>query len=177
MSGSSDRGEQRAALIDELRAVLHEARSMPMSSSAVVNRAELLALVDQIQKACDVEMSEAREVLSTRDHVVADARQQAEQILHEARLEHDRLVSDTEVYRIAQRRAEEEIADARSEAEALRREADEYVDGKLAGFEISMQRILDTVQRGRQRLAGRSELDALREGDDEGDPLPEHLRS
>lgn len=176
MSGAPDRAEQRAALIQELRAVLHEARSMPMSSSAVVNRAELLSLVDRMEKACEVEMREAREVLDTRDHVVADARQEAEQILHEARLEQDRLVSDTEVYRIAQRRAEEELAVARTEAEGLRREADEYVDGKLAGFEISMQRILDTVQRGRQRLAGRSELDALREGDDDGD-LPEHLRS
>ena len=176
MTNSSERAQQRAALIDELRAVLHEARSMPMSSSAVVNRAELLGLLDGLEKACEVEMNEAREVLSSRDHVIADARQEAEQILHEARLEQDRLVSATEVFRIAQRRAEEELTGARSEAEALHREADEYVDGKLAGFEISMQRILDTVQRGRQRLAGRSELDALREGDD-GGPLPEHLRS
>lgn len=177
MTGASERAEQRAGLIDQLRAALHEARSMPMSSSAVVNRAELLSLLDGLEKACEVEMNEAREVLTARDHVIADARQQAEQVLHEARLEQDRLVSDTEVFRIAQRRAEEEVAEARSEAEALRREADEYVDGKLAGFEISMQRILDTVQRGRQRLAGRSELDALREGDDDGDPLPEHLRA
>ena len=176
MSESSSRADQRAGLINEMRAVLHEARSMPMSSSAVVNRAELLSLVDRLEKACEVEMREAREVLGTRDHIVADARQEAEQILHEARLEQDRLVSDTEVYRSAQRRAEEQLAAARSEADALHREADEYVDGKLAGFEISMQRILETVQRGRQRLAGRSELDALREGDDD-DQLPGHLRS
>ena len=176
MSGSSERAEQRAALIAELRAALHEARSMPMSSSAVVNRGELLSLVDRMERACEVEMSEAREVLTTRDHVIADARQEAEQVLHEARLEQDRLVSDTEVFRIAQRRAEDELTEARSEADALRREADEYVDGKLAGFEISMQRILETVQRGRQRLAGRSELDALRESDDD-DQLPDHLRS
>ena len=176
MSEPSSRAGRRADLINEMRAVLHEARSMPMSSSAVVNRSELLSLVDRLEKACEVEMGEAREVLGTRDHIVADARQQAEQILHEARLEQDRLVSDTEVYRSAQRRAEEQLGEARSEAEALHREADEYVDGKLAGFEISMQRILETVQRGRQRLAGRSELDALREGDDD-DQLPEHLRS
>jgi cell division septum initiation protein DivIVA len=173
MTGPSGRVE----LIRELRAVLQEARSMPMSASAVVNRAEILGLLDGLEMACELEMDEAREVLSARDHVIADARQEAEQILHEARLEQDRLVSDTEVFRSAQRRAEEELAGARAEADALRREADEYVDGKLAGFEISMQRILDTVQRGRQRLAGRSELDALREGEGDDGELPEHLRS
>ncbi len=148
---------------------------MPMSSSAVVNRAQLLALLDELEEARAGEDTEASRVLAARDHIVADARQEAEQIRHEARLEQGRLVSDTEVYRLAQRRAEEAAAAARSEAEELRREADEYVDGRLAGLEITLERTLETVKRGRERLAGRSELDALGEDDDE-DELPRHLR-
>lgn len=163
------------ALIAELRRLVEEARSMPMSASAVVNRAELLDLLAQLDTAVDVEIADAKQVVADKDDVVAEGRREAEQLLHEARLERDRLVSDTEVYRLAQRQADDLLVEARTEAEGLRREADEYVDGRFAEFEITLDRTLETIRRGRERLAGRSELDTLGDADGDGPRLPAHL--
>jgi F0F1-type ATP synthase membrane subunit b/b' len=159
----------------EVRQAVVEARSMPMSASVVMNRAELLQLLDELEAALEHAFTEADRVTRQRDEVIDEGRREAEIIVGDARNERDRLVSDTEVFRIAQRRADEVLAEAQAEADGLRKETEEYVDGKLANFEITLERTIDTVKRGRERLAGRSALDALTEDDVDRIKLPEHL--
>ena len=163
------------ARLAELRQAVEGARSMPMSASAVINRSEVLELVDGLEKALDTALVEARAVLADRDAVVDEGRREADEILAEARSEREAIMSDTEVYRVAKREADALIEQARAEAEALRRETDEYVDAKLANFEITLERTTEAVKRGRERLAGRTELDALTEDEADKIRLPEHL--
>lgn len=148
---------------------------MPMSASAVINRGEVLELLDGLEKAVEVALGDAKAVLEDRDAVVAEGRRQAEQIVAEARAEREAIVSDTEVYRVAKREADSMLEQARAEAESLRRETDEYVDAKLANFEITLERTTEAVKRGRERLAGRTDLDALTEDEADKIRLPEHL--
>ena len=158
-----------------IRQVVEQARSMPMSASAVVNRAELLQLLDDLRDELSVAFSDAEKVLADREAVVEDGRREAEQIVADAGNERERLVSDTEVFRGAKRRADEVLAQAQAESEGLRKETDEYVDGKLATFEITLERTMDAVRRGRERLAGRSAMDALTADEADKIQLPEHL--
>jgi cell division septum initiation protein DivIVA len=163
------------AKLAEIRQVVEEARSMPMSASAVVNRAELLGLLDELRATIATELTDAESVVADRDAVLDEGRQQAEQIIADARNEREHIISDTEVFRVAKREADEVLAHARAESEELRKETDEYVDAKLANFEITLERTMEAVKRGRERLAGRIALDSLT--DDEVDKiiLPEHL--
>lgn len=156
----------------EVRRAVESARSMPMSASAVVNRAELLDQLDRLDAALGSAFAVADEVTSDRDDVITQAHRKAEQIVADANLERDRLVSETEVYRLARGSSDRLREESRTEAEALRRETDEYVDAKLANFEISLTKILEAVSRGRGRLLGRSELDALRDADVDDIALP-----
>lgn len=139
--------------IEELRRLVEDARSMPMSASAVVNRGELLALVDELAEAARGELAEAAGVLSAKDDVVGQGHRQADELLAEARDEQQRLASESEVLQHAREQADAELASARREADALRKEVDDYVDTKLAGFEVALERSLETVRRGRERLA------------------------
>ena len=163
------------AKLAEIRQAVEQARSMPMSASAVVNRGELLALVDDLEAAITAAFDDSSRVLADREAVVEEGRREAEQIIADARNERDNLVSDTEVYRLAKRRADEELESAQREAEELRKETDEYVDGKLANFEITLERTMDAVKRGRERLAGRTALDSLTDDEVGKIRLPEHL--
>ena len=149
---------------------------MPMSASAVVNRAELLQLLDELRDEMSLAFSEAQQVIADRDALVEEGRLEAERILQDARNEQERIVSDTEVFRVAKRRADEELEHARTESEGLRTETDDYVDGKLANFEITLERTMEAVKRGRERLAGRSALDSLTADEADKIKLPEHLQ-
>jgi len=158
-----------------IRRAVEEARSMPMSASVVVNRAEILALVDGLEAAVREAGSESGRIVGDRDRVIADAEARADQIIKDAHFERDRLVSDTEVFAVARRKGEALVIEAQTEASELRKETDDYVDSTLANFEITLERTLAAVRRGRDRLAGRSELDSLGGDDVDAIRLPAHL--
>jgi cell division septum initiation protein DivIVA len=137
-------------VVAELRRVVESARARPMSASAVVNRRQLLTLLDQLEAALPDAMAAAEQAGRDRDAVVAEGRQ-----------ERDRLTADSEVQAAAAREADQLLEAARVEADGLRRDADDYVDAKLATFEVALTKILHAVSRGRERLQGRSDLDSL----------------
>lgn len=158
-----------------LRGLITRARAMPMSTSVVVNRAEVLELLDDLEAAVQGAAAESARLLAQRDALLAEARAEADQIIKDAHFERDRLVSDTEVYTVAKRKGEALVIDAQTEASELRKETDDYVDSSLANFEITLERTLEAVRRGRTRLAGRSVLDQLGGDDVDAIRLPEHL--
>ncbi|MCW2779607.1 MAG: uncharacterized protein JWR35_56 [Marmoricola sp.] len=167
--------EEVDALIAELREAIKTARSMPMSASAVVNRAEFLGRIRQLQTAIDTMLTEATALVGDRDAVVATGHEQAEDLLHRARQERDQMVSDTDVYQLAQQRADETTGEAEKHAAELRAEADEYVEATLANFELTLERTLDTVKRGRARLTGGHHHNLGDDSDVAGMSLPDHL--
>lgn len=144
-----------------VRSAVENARSMPMSGNAVVNRSELLAQIDALSAELTTALAEAQRMAADREGVVAEGRAEAERIVTQARHERDRLVSDTEVYRVARFEADRLREEAETEAVELRRETDEYVDTRLANFEVALGKTLEAVARGRERLHGRSDLDTF----------------
>ena len=176
MSGERDNVDVHAKLAD-LRRAVEQARSMPMSASAVVNRAELLEMIDDVSGAVVTAFSDSQWVLADRDSVVDVGRREAERIVSEAQDEREKIISDTDVYRVAKREADDIVEQARAEADALRKETDDYVDAKLAHFEITLERTTEAVKRGRERLAGRSAFDGLTSDEVDRIKLPEHLEN
>lgn len=147
-------------VLDALEALVHAARAMPMSSSVLLSRAEVLELVGQARAALPDELAHASDVVAGADRVLADARARAEQLLAGARDRAAELVSHEHVVLEAGRRAAEIVAEAERTSTALRREADDYCDRRLADFEIDLGRVIAQVQAGRAKLAGRLEAAA-----------------
>ncbi|KAF4409091.1 MULTISPECIES: ATP synthase F0 subunit B [Streptomyces] len=141
--------------LDEIVETVGSARSMPMSASCVVNRAELLALLEEVRGALPGSLAQAQELLGGREQMVEEARREAERIVESAHAQRGSLISDTEVVRQAQEEAERVLAEARREAEEIRAEADDYVDSKLANFEVVLTKTIGSVDRGREKLLGR----------------------
>ncbi len=140
--------------LDEIVAAVSGARSMPMSASCVVNRAELLSMLEEVRAALPDSLAQAQELIGGREEMVEQARQEAERIIQSAHAERGSLISDTEVARRSQAEADRILAEARKEAEEIRAEADDYVDSKLANFEVVLTKTLGSVGRGREKLLG-----------------------
>ncbi|MFE0739511.1 cell division initiation protein, partial [Streptomyces sp. NPDC058855] len=92
--------------LDEIVASVSGARSMPMSASCVVNRAELLAMLEEVRQALPGSLAQAQEVIGDREQMVEQARQEAERIIGQAHAERGSLISDTEVARRSQAEAD-----------------------------------------------------------------------
>lgn len=164
------------AKLAEIAEIVESAKSMPLSASCVVNRAELLARVNELATLLPAQLSEARAVLKGRDEVLEQGRRDAEQVVAEGRTEAARLVSRTEVMQTALRDADRVREEAEESATRMRAEVEDYVDTKLANFEVVLQKTIAAVERGREKLRGRHELEELRDSGAEAvnpDPLPE----
>ncbi|MEU1575775.1 cell division initiation protein [Streptomyces collinus] len=140
--------------LDEIVSAISGARSMPMSASCVVNRADLLAMLEEVRAALPDSLAQAQELIGGREQMVEQARHEAQQIIESAHAERGSLISGTEVARRSQAEADRILAEARQEAEEIRAEADEYVDSKLANFEVVLTKTLGSVGRGREKLLG-----------------------
>lgn len=155
------RPEGLTAILEALEHTVTTARAMPMSSSVLVSKAELLDLLDQAYAVLPTQLTQADEVLAGADEVLADAQRQAEQVIATARERAAELVSSEQVVVAARVRADEIVAEAERTAAAMRRDADDYCDRRLADFEIDLGKVLTQVQAGRAKLAERLGDDEL----------------
>lgn len=148
-----------AEKIAALRTIVTSAKAVPMSASCMVNRAEVLELLDQLDAAVAEEFAAARSLVAEREAALERARQEADEIVADARARADELVADSAVHAEAERRAAELSTETQGEAEAIKREADAYVDSRIAELEAGLSRTMSQIQTMRARLAERSNLD------------------
>ena len=140
--------------IEELQVLVEESKSVPLSSSAVINRDEFLELLAQLKETVPDEIRQARWMSRDRDELLARARKEAERIVTEAQEQRDRLLSRTEIVAAAHREGERIIDQGKERATKMRMEAEDYIDQKLAAFEILLNKTLGTVAKGREQLRG-----------------------
>jgi vacuolar-type H+-ATPase subunit H len=160
-------GVEVDTVLTRLETLIRDARAVPMSASCMVHRDEVLDLVEAVRRALPEQLDKAQQVLATRDAVVADGREQATSIIDQAYEERTRLVGEEEVTRQAHIEAERIVHEAELEAERMRIDIDDYVDAKLANFDIVLRDTLAAVDRGRERIHGRRAVEDL-----ETRPLP-----
>jgi hypothetical protein len=148
-------------LVGQIEELIKSARTMPLSSSALVDRKETLDLIELLKRSIPEEIARARAVIRDRDEVVERARTQAERVLERAQTEREQQLSKTEIVQAASREADRMVAEAEAVSRRIKAEAESYVEGKLATFEVVLQKTLAAVERGRARLGGRLEQEEL----------------
>jgi vacuolar-type H+-ATPase subunit H len=144
------------ARLEQLRELIASARSMPMSASCVVNRAEVLRAIDGIATTLPAELDDARAVIAERQAKVAEGRAEADRIISEANDHALSQAAHSVQVKVAEEKAARIIADAQAEAEALKREVDVFIDARMAGFESVLAKTSSQVRTARRRLAERN---------------------
>ncbi len=139
-------------ILEKMQEILEAAKAMPLSQSVLVNRQELLELIDLLAASLPAEFDAARTIMAERDAVVAEAEREADRVLERARAEAAVLVSEQQVYKQALEAADRERDVAGEDIARMRRETDDYVDAKLAAFEAVLSKTLDAVAAGRNKL-------------------------
>ncbi len=158
--------------LDELIVIVENARSMPMSASCIVNRGEVLGLLEEVRALLPEEFRHAQLLLADRESVVDEGRREAARIITAAEQERVALTAETEVVAEARRQAVLIRNEAAEEARSMRGEVDDYVDAKLANFEVVLDKTLSAVQRGREKLRGRTAHEDLAGSEDR--PMEPH---
>jgi ElaB/YqjD/DUF883 family membrane-anchored ribosome-binding protein len=163
MIDNDARTEDTEGSLLKMRELLESSGTVPFSSSPRVNRDDLLALIDDALENLPEELRQARWLLKERNEFLAKAGREADQIIEAARVQAERMVERDEVVRAARRHADALVEDAESRSRALQHEAEDYVDQRLAAFEVVLDRTMATVKRGREQLQVHTGSPALTE--------------
>ena len=107
-------------LLNYMEAVLERAKAVPLTRYIVVDKEELLELIDRTRDVLPKEIQEANSVLKRRDEIQRDAQNTAEQILSEAKKEASRRIEEKEILKDVKVQAEKIKAETNSEREAIR---------------------------------------------------------
>lgn len=134
-------------LIDRLEEIIVEARKVPLGSGVMVDRKRLLDLVDELRVAVPEQVVQAVEVVERRDETLQAAQRQASQLMASARGELEARISEQDVLREAQARAQEMVARAEEQARQLSQEAEDRAAAELGRSATAASQQLEEADR------------------------------
>jgi hypothetical protein len=133
--------------------IIANAPTMPLSSSPRIDRDEIIELLDEALARLPEELRQARWMLKERQDFVNKTRREANEMLEAARVQAERMVQRTEVVRAAEQRARHVVETADNDSRRLKLETEDFLDQRLASFEILLDKLGKTVAAGRQKLS------------------------
>lgn len=139
-------------LIDRLEELFNESKNIPLTRNVMVDEDRMLDIIDQMRIAIPEEVKKAQQLLGQRDRVLAQAQEEANRTLEIARQKADQMVTKDMITVEAQRRAEQIIAQARTDADNTRAGADDYVIDSLTQLQEELEQITNQVNNGIRKV-------------------------
>jgi hypothetical protein len=139
-------------MVDELIVHVHQAKGMPLSSTALVDREMILAMLERLRDSLPDELRAARWMVREREAFISRTNEQAREILGTARTEADDLVAGSTIVAEAVEEANILVRRAEGEARRLRLEAEDYIEKSLQRVEHILTGIVSQIQGARDEL-------------------------
>tara|TARA_B100000676_G_scaffold265137_1_gene277942 strand:- start:1424 stop:2023 length:600 start_codon:yes stop_codon:yes gene_type:complete len=141
-------------LIQGLINVVDAARPVPLSSSSMVNKDEIISILNDISIRLPDEIRAARWLLKQREDFLSRTQREGDELIDLARARAGQMVQKSEVVKTAEIQARRIIEEAQAEAQRLRLETEDFCDQRLASFEVVLKKTQKVVADGRTKLQG-----------------------
>lgn len=141
--------------------MVEEARGVPLSASCVVHREQMMEILEGARDVLPSDLFEAEKIIADRERIIEDGRLSAESMVATAREDVARMVEQTAIVQSARDEAQRILDEARDQAALERDEVEKYIDGRLATLEVILNKTMEAVARGRERLEGANDKDVL----------------
>jgi uncharacterized protein YacL (UPF0231 family) len=139
-------------LFDDLEELISGGSRIPLTGKVVVNEDEVIEVIEQIRNALPEELRQARWVMKERQRIIADAEQEAREIVEQGKEYTNRLIDENEVTKKAEQKAQEIIQRSQEVSQEIKIGAYEYAEKCLARLEQTLGELLRATQRGREEL-------------------------
>ena len=135
----------------------------------MVDQNAALGLIDELRVAVPEEVRAAKRINAEGERIIEKAQDEAERIVARAQEQAAFLIDERGLTQSAEAQSRVIIADARQDADEIRRGADEYAVGVLVSLEADVTNTLQSIKKGIGLLdERRASLDGVGDGDDAG---------
>lgn len=146
--------QQSYNIIDQINRVLTEASKVPFTNKVMVESAKIIALVHELEESMPDDLAKARNLLSNEAAIIAEARQNAEDMVNDANGRARKTVDD------ANRQAQATQANAETYAADKTRAADDQAASTISAAQQQAAQIVAEAQRRAEQMISEHEITA-----------------
>lgn len=150
--GSHPETDDILDIVDDLIVHLHEAKTMPLSSNALVEREFFLTRLETLRSSLPDELRAARWMVREREAFISRTNEKSREIIDNSRKEADALVAESNIVAEAVEEANILVRRAEGEARRLRLETEDGIDDKLSRVEGLLLDMVGHIKAAREEL-------------------------
>lgn len=141
-------------LILELQDMVNNAKAMPLSKDrkVLISGERIFDILDEIEDTMPSEIRQAKNIVADREQILAEAKNNGEEIIRQAEERRRIMVSESEITRAAEAQAREIISDAKKKASEVTKAANEYVDGIMKRTDDVVTSCAQEIRKARQNF-------------------------
>jgi cell division septum initiation protein DivIVA len=140
-------------VLQEMEAIVDDASQVPMRRGrVVVDRSDLLVMLDELRDSMPREFEEAETVRKECEDIIEAGREEARKIVEQAREQADTQALETDHYQRSQRHAAEMVEQAEQYAREVASGAEAYRDRILGQLEDWFEESMGAIVESRREL-------------------------
>lgn len=136
--------------------MLQRGRAVPLSSLRMIDANEFAQLIERMRISVPSSIMESERTLAERDHILAEARTEAERIIQQAKQRAMEIVHQDQIVATARDEAERILQESRLAAQRRSQEADRYAVDVLTDLAQKLQVMTKQVDNGIQMMKAKS---------------------
>lgn len=139
-------------LLVQIEEMLHAAKKVPFSDQCMVDREEILFLIDLIREKLPEELRQAKWLLQHNKQLIAESRKEAESILNDAEIKMARMIDEHEITQQSKIEAQRIIDNANMKSRQIQASTMDYVKNNLDDLEEQLTEMLVYIQKNKKEL-------------------------
>ena len=140
------------SVLETLEDVLANSMTLPLTGKSLVDKDEILELINEIRLNLPEDLKKAKSILDERDSIIRGAQRQAQEVLGDADHAIGMYIKEHEVTKEAYKQAKDIVASAQKNAREIRTGSREYADGILIKVQDILKDTISVIDSNREEL-------------------------
>jgi vacuolar-type H+-ATPase subunit H len=143
---------QLVVLLDRLERTIESGTQIPLTGKSLLEKEELLELVEEIRASMPEEIERAAWVMKERDNIMKEAQREAQDVIKKAKDYVGKSINESDIILQARSEADKIIDESKKYIREIKEGADSYADSSLANLESTLLEALKVIRKGREVL-------------------------
>lgn len=136
-------------VVEMMEDAIEKSFTVPLTGKILVNKDEMLDLINEIRLQYPEELEEAKWIQGERKKILTNAEERADALIKSAEAKMNQLVDENEILRIAQEKADQVRDEAEENYNRMKTDSDQYAEDVLGDVERRLEMLLNKVREDR----------------------------
>lgn len=139
-------------LLERIEDIIEDASKFPLSSKVMIDKEEVLEVINEIRLKMPDEINRASWVSKERQRILNEAQNEAEELISKVTEQQKTLIEESEITRQAKKYANQLIQEAEQKANEMKSGAYDYSDEILSKLQEKIREINNIIEDNREVL-------------------------